>query len=380
MDATVSPRILSGLIGSIYDCALNPDLWDETLLQIRDALNCHTAMLALIELPRGRLLISKAVGVPPDVREREERHAPEIAEMTQAYSGSLGPDEPFIISRHVPPEVFERSPYVRECVTPYGVVDMLQYKMVQTAARLAAVGFARHESQGTITEREVELGGLLLPHLRRAVTISNILDAHAIERARMAEALDALRCGVVLANADCAIVHANEAAEHMLHDSGPLQAAGGVLAAKSADATQELRDAIKLAARDETALGKTGLAVKLTGGETPIFAHVLPMKGSEIRTRLQPEAVAAVFIGAPEVEDGAVLVAEAFALTKGEKRVLSELLASRTLTESASELGISYATARTHLEAIFAKTGVKRQAELMRLAARFVPPARGAAR
>src|SRR5262249_354397 len=191
---------------------------------------------------------------------------------------------------------------------------------------------------------------------------------------RMAEALDALRCGVVLANADSTILHANEAAEHMLNNGGPLRGAGGVLAAKSLNATDELRKAISLAARDETALGKTGLAVKLTDGEMPIFAHVLPMNGSEIRTRLRPEAAAAVFIGAPRVEDGAALMAEAFGMTRGETRVLSALLASRTLTKAASELGISYATARTHLEAIFLKAGVKRQAELIRLAARFVPP------
>jgi hypothetical protein len=36
--------------------------------------------------------------------------------------------------------------------------------------------------QGIITDRDITLGGLLLPHLRRAVTISKVLDAHAIEQ------------------------------------------------------------------------------------------------------------------------------------------------------------------------------------------------------
>src|SRR5262249_457517 len=118
----VSPLALSRLIGSIYDCAINPDLWDRALLQIRDALNCHTAVLALVDVRQGRFLISKTVGIPPDVLERTERHLPEAAHLTQFYGRSLGPEEPLIVSRHFPADVVKRSPYFRECITPYGVV------------------------------------------------------------------------------------------------------------------------------------------------------------------------------------------------------------------------------------------------------------------
>jgi DNA-binding CsgD family transcriptional regulator/PAS domain-containing protein len=383
MSESISPRKLSELIGSIYDCALDPDLWVRTLKEIMKVMDCYVAMLTLVHVPHSRFLITKVVGELYEgveegggpLIEKEEGHISEIAGWTQTYCASLGPDEPAILSRHIPAEVRAQSPYLRECVTPFGVVDTFQYTLMQTQGRLALFAFARHESQGPVTDRVLELGRLLLPHVRRAVTISNVLDARTIERARMAEALDALRCGVALVNADGEVLHVNEAAEHMLRNGGALRGVRGMVAAKSAEATQELRDAIRLAASDETALGKTGLAVKLTDGETPIFAHVLPMNGSEIRTRLQPAAVAAIFIGAPEVEDGAALVAEAFGLTKAESRVLSRLLAGSTLAETAEDLGVSFATARTHLEAIFLKTGVKRQAELVRLAARFVPAA-----
>jgi PAS domain-containing protein len=44
------------------------------------------------------------------------------------------------------------------------------------------------------------------------VTISKVLDVRTIERARMAEALDALRCAVVLTNEHGIILHANRSA------------------------------------------------------------------------------------------------------------------------------------------------------------------------
>ena len=63
-----------------------------------------------------------------------------------------------------------------------------------------------------------------MPHVRRAAMISDVLDMVTIERARMAEALDALRCAVLLADADGAILHANSAAEHMLRTGDAIQA------------------------------------------------------------------------------------------------------------------------------------------------------------
>jgi DNA-binding CsgD family transcriptional regulator len=53
---------------------------------------------------------------------------------------------------------------------------------------------------------------------------------------------------------------------------------------------------------------------------------------------------------------------------------LHKLLAGRSLAEAASELGITANTARSHLDRIFSKTAVTRQAELITLAARLAPP------
>jgi DNA-binding CsgD family transcriptional regulator len=94
-----------------------------------------------------------------------------------------------------------------------------------------------------------------------------------------------------------------------------------------------------------------------------------------MRTRLQPAAAAAVFVAAPPDErKGAELAAATFRLTPAETRVLASLLAGRTLAETATELGVATATAKTHLESIFSKTGVTRQADLIRLGLGLVPP------
>jgi hypothetical protein len=59
--------------------------------------------------------------------------------------------------------------------------------LMRTPRYDAGIGVGQNERQGLITDREIELGRLLLPHLRRAVTISNVLDVRTIEGARTAE-------------------------------------------------------------------------------------------------------------------------------------------------------------------------------------------------
>jgi DNA-binding CsgD family transcriptional regulator len=161
----------------------------------------------------------------------------------------------------------------------------------------------------------------------------------------------------------------------MLQNGSAVQGIGGILKAKSPAAAQELRKAISLAARDEAKLGKTGLAIPLTGPEAPpLVAHVLPMNGSELRTRLQPEAAVAVFIGASMTTALDLTPAETkeylrrrFGLTLAEANVALEVLNGDGRGAVAARLGISMTTVRTHLSSIFEKTGVRRQAELVRL-------------
>lgn len=107
-------------------------------------------------------------------------------------------------------------------------------------------------------------------------------------------------------------------------------------------------------------------------GEAPVVAYVLPLAGGEIRSRLEPAAAAAVFVN-PKADDtaSARAVATTFGLTPTETRVLTRILMGSTVAEAAAGLGIAPTTARTHLDRVFAKTGVSRQSELIRLAAQI---------
>jgi len=78
----------------------------------------------------------------------------------------------------------------------------------------------------------------------------------------------------------------------------------------------------------------------------------------------------AIFIAEPEqaaTPDPALLGAM-LDLSPSEARLTAAIVSGKTLQEFAAEAGVSLNTARTLLKRVFSKTGVSRQAELVRLA------------
>ncbi|MEJ8574087.1 helix-turn-helix transcriptional regulator [Microbaculum marinum] len=379
MSGEASLETFSGLVGSIYDCTFDPGRWDETLAGIAVAFGGEVVNLSLNDRSADRLLIEKSVGWGAPWLAERQKHLPEIhARLSEWLARGPSPDEPYVASQQLDAAYLEASAYVRDCLKPRGIADIMHYVLMETPAYFSELVVGLSVNRGLITDREIRIGKLLLPHLRRAVTISNLLDVRALERARFAETLDALRCAVILVDERAMVLYANRRAQEMLRSGSAIRTVGGALRAGTIEAARELGVAIRIAATDETEIGASGLAVPLADpAASPLFAHVLPIRGSAFRADLDPSAVAVVFIGAPPGErDGAEAMAAAFRLTPAETRVLAGLFAGRTLSEAARVLGIAPSTAKTHLDNIFQKTGTSRQVDLMRLVTQLVPVAR----
>ncbi len=235
--------------------------------------------------------------------------------------------------------------------------------------RTAELSASEGDGNAALGEPELELLRLLIPHLRRAATISNALDAKKFEAACLSETLDALRLGVVLTNEEARIVHANRAARTMMRRDGPLRDVEGVMRAARPPAAAKLQAAVTAACHEA---GLEGVAVRLDGNKKPVVAYVFPLTASNASLDAKP--VAAMLINAPldEVECARAL-ASTFKLTGAETRMLIRMLAGKNLVEAAVDAGVAMTTARTHLNRIFAKTGVSRQSDLIRLAAAAAP-------
>ena len=186
--------------------------------------------------------------------------------------------------------------------------------------------------------------------------------------------LDSIVIGVVIVGEQGRILHANQAAQRMFAARSPIVSLGGCLCALQGELTKELRRAIATAQQNPNGIPGSGIGVPLVDKHlAAATAHVLPLAcgGRHV-------SAAAVFVtpGGAALPAEIGTVARIFSLTPAEARLLQHLVTGASLTEAATALGVTEATARTHRNHIFAKTGVSRRNDLLVLVTRLVPPVR----
>jgi DNA-binding CsgD family transcriptional regulator len=154
--------------------------------------------------------------------------------------------------------------------------------------------------------------------------------------------------------------------------------ANNKLVAHDAKADEALHDVLLAANGGDAAVGDKGISVRMSGRDGDQFVtHVLPLNSGERRKAgATYAAVAAVFVQKAGRDHLASLhaVAEQHGLTPAEARVLAALMETGGVEDIAASLDLSAATVRTHLRHIFEKTGVRRQADLVKLITSYPVP------
>jgi len=273
----------------------------------------------------------------------------------------------------VPYDEFQEGRFYREWAEPQGFVDAANAVLEKSVASCAYLSVIRNQTQGMVDDAMRRRMGLIVPHVRRAVLISKVIDLKQAEAATFADVTDGLGAAMFLVDASARIVHANAAAQAMLASRDPIRTERGRLALRPAAVAAKLGIAVRQAANNEAskhpipALGANG---------APYVLHVLPLNHDELRPGLAPSAAAAIFVAPPVSPMTAPndALAALFDLTLAESHVFAQIAEGKTQAEIARALDIEIGTVKTHLLHIFAKTGTHRQADLVRLAASMAIP------
>jgi DNA-binding CsgD family transcriptional regulator len=317
--------------------------------------------------------------VPPEWRASMAQHGDAGLQIWGGWQRVLEHplDEPMILSHATDRRTWVGNTMYENWAKPQGLIDLVGISFARDPTMLGAVWMTRHYSRGEIGEREMAALRLIGPHFRRAVAISKLLDMKAVMAASFACALDSFAAAVLLVDERLGLVHANAPAKVMLEAGDPVQLHQGRIAVPHAVALDALTSAVAHCATSELELGQRGIGVPLRrrSGEACV-AHVLPLRMGQIRPGLSPNATAAVFI-APAVSPPQLpgdALALLYDLTPAETRVFELLAGGKTQAAIAAQLGIAPSTVKTHLLKVFEKTGINRQAELVRFAASLSLP------
>ncbi len=357
---------LSALIGKIYDAALDPTLWPEGLTESARFVNGFSADLyfdaGAIEPHYRQLYFDTYVRLDPST--------------TSHVLAEIG--EPIATADFMPYDEFLETRFYKEWARPQQLADFVTAVLEKSATGASLFGVFRHERHGPADEEMRRRMRLIIPHIRRAALIGRVIDLKTAEADGLADTVDGISAGMFMVDASARIVHANASGHAMLAQGSLLRVVGGKLGPNDASAEHGLTEGYAMADGGDAAVGVNGIAIPLTArdGERHV-AHVLPLtSGARRRAGSTYAAAAAVFVhkAALDSPPPQAVLAKLYKLTPTELRVLLGIVQVGGVPEVAEVLGIAETTVRTHLQQLFAKTGTKRQADLVKVVARYTNP------
>src|SRR5258708_25624389 len=93
----ISPKLLSALIGAIYDCALDPARGEHALGEMVAALDCHNALLSLTDMRYDRLLLTRGFRMNEAWAQGfQEKYVTEAAALLSTMLASGSPEKRFV--------------------------------------------------------------------------------------------------------------------------------------------------------------------------------------------------------------------------------------------------------------------------------------------
>jgi len=366
------------LIGEIYDAALKPSLWSAVLVKVGNFIGGSAASL----YSKDARSLSGAVfhyggDIDPHYTQLYFTKYVKFDPFTSAHV-MADIEQPTCVADVMPFDEFRRMRIYEEWVQPQGWIDCLTTPLDKTATGAALFSVFRREEHGPADDGARARMRQIGPHIRRAALISRAIEQKSAEADTFADTLDGLSAGMFLVDAAGRIVHANASGRALLADGVVLRAQCDRLVATNVDAAQALNDIFTGAGQGDAVANTKGIAVPLTGRDGERYvSHVLPLTaGARRRAGAKHAAVAAVFVRKASIEAPSPpeTIARHYSLTPTELRVLLVNVEVGGVAETADALGIAAATVKTHLHRVFGKTGVNRQADLVKLVAGFANP------
>ena len=224
------------------------------------------------------------------------------------------------------------------------------------------------DSEGWGPSRITMVQGLL-PHIQQFVRVRQVLAGAGALGASLADLLAATGLGIIQLDRRGRIAAANDRALALLRTGdGLFDKDGGLCGGRPADAAV-LQGLLTRALPPFGGQGADGsMTVRRAADPQPLVVHLMPIGRPETAVCTWPVAALVLVVDParwPRLDPA--LVATGLGLTPMESRVAVLLTEGKSLREVAAATGRKDTTIRWHLRQIFAKRGIARQAELVRL-------------
>ena len=363
---------VAGLVAEIYQAALEPDGWDAVFASLRRSFRSPIAGMFTQDTVTGAYSADRLSLDEKYHRLYAERIAavnPWIRVPGLMRPGRVLSDES-LEALHGDRKAYVETEFHQDFARPQGFRHVMGGTLLAHGHRMVNFTYFRTAADGPYSAAEMRLHALLAGHIAKAVGMSGELDALRRQVAASSYLIDRLAFGVILLDATGRIQFANREARRMLDENDGLGVTGAALYAQLPADSRRLKALIR-AVTTATALGDvppSRTIITRPSGRMGLSVAALPVPPG--RTLFESGAgVVLLLVTDPErrpILDGRHL-AERFGFSRSETKLAAALAQGLDLRQAATTAGLTYETARWYVKAMFAKTGARRQAELVGL-------------
>ncbi len=360
--------ITDTLIDQIYGALLGEANWHEFLDSLRTILPNGQAVLFYHDLNRGTGAVGLSSGIDLNYTTSYEAHYSRINPWMKGASTrpiGLGVSAKSML----PHEELLRTEFYHDWLKPQGLASAVGI----TLARERDCNFLLSITHRDVEDRDALMAAQVLqtiaPHLKRAFGFYRRNGSAGTALLGGGPVFDALRIGVLTLGHGGTVKSANIAASQLLDANEAIWTdRTGRFQCASPDVMSVLKVELSLwTAGPQTLLMKTWLMAR-PNGKLPLRITMFRPSRSALEAYFSgPEIMLLLEEPTSNGTPSTDLISRHFGLTRAEHRVMAAIAEGRTLDEIAIAFAVSIGTVRSQAKSIFAKLGVQRQADIVRI-------------
>jgi len=362
---------LNSLLSSFYEASLDNACWADALEQLKALFSANYATL-ILKMPDTQ--DEDDLGLMVSVGDMQD--SGKVVYFPYRYNltpfANQGPDKVFTVDDLMDEEEWRNSPYRIHWCACNDVYHVMAVDISTPDSGSLRFRITRPEGSPGFNEDDKELCRFLLPHIRRSLNIRNLLDRSQTLGSLYSKAISRLSIATVLIDENGQVLEENVFAKEILESGDGLKIVGGRLEASYPSDNRELRRLIKDAFAGKRSEGQQvlpeAMSVTRPSGEVSLGVVIEAIPSTTWAAgKGQPAAVVYIRDAVGKSQASNEVAKKLFGLTPAETALSIQLANGLSLEEAAEALNIRRNTARAHLRAIFSKTGVRRQTELVRI-------------
>jgi DNA-binding CsgD family transcriptional regulator len=359
---------LSSLLEDLYGAPLEPQRWNSFLDKLCMITNSSCGYVMGAYQEEGNVILAGG----------GQNHD---AEFFHLYSEHYGSSDPFRPGHGHPPviglndgrdlidhAVVVKTEFYNDLLLKYDMEYMTLLLSSFSASQTEGVSlWTNQKHQGTTVESQ-QLLEMLLPHVQTALALRRKVNSIQSLGLFSETVMDAMSVAALLVDERGRVHQMNRRVEsYLVRGSGLCLSRGHLKATDSRD-TPQLSKLLRGAASRNRDGALPGGAMRVARpNDGPLYVSVVPSPSENVLDGSGRYAVVFLYDQNAPQGNRSLMMRQLYQLTPVEVRMADLLCSGLTIRDAADVLRLTLETARFHVKQILRKTGVRRQAELIRL-------------